>query len=141
MNLVHLVCIETSHFDTWKVFVLELFGLPPVEDSLVLGVIDIHQRCKSFVLVGREQAVDVSELYHRANDLVFFNRFLAECLLIVGHVLRLNLHAETSAHGDVDTHLQTCGAIDGMVRSGRDMTCHRDGREEVARAPLHVDAL
>ena len=52
MHTVLAVGIESGHFDTRQVLVLELLGLPPVEDGLVLRLTDIHERRQPLVVVG-----------------------------------------------------------------------------------------
>ena len=121
--------------------IVEVGEFPPVEDSLVLRLAHVHDGTQTLVVVRRYQAIEVAKLYHWTNLLVLGDSLLAESLLLIGHVLRLNLHTQATAHRHVNAILQGCGAEDGMIRNGGDMTCHGNGWEEVAGAILHVDAL
>ena len=141
MYLVHTLCIQSGHFYAGQVLVLERLCLPPVPYRLVLLVCHIHHRGQSLAVVGRYQTVDVAELYDRTYLLVFLDSLTAQGFLLVRHVLGLNLHAQSSAHSHVDAVFHRSGAEHGVVGSCRDVACHGDGWEEIARSPLHVDAL
>ena len=82
-------------------------------------------------VVWRYETVDVTQLHHRTDFLVFSNRLAAQIPLLLRHVARLDLHAQTAAHGHIDAIFEGCGAEYGMVRSGADMRSHRDCREEI----------
>ena len=139
--LIFLIGIEASHLDSGQVLVLERLGLPPEEYTLRLRFVDVHQRGQADFIVGRHKAVEVAKLHNRTDALILGNGLAAESLLVVGHVLRLDLHAEASAHGHVNAILHGCGAEDGVVGRGGDVRGHGDGGEEIRGAPLHIDAL
>ena len=144
VQLVYLIIlrsVKSCHLDTRQVLVLERLRLPPVEHRLRLLLVDVHHRRQSHLVVRSNEAVDIAKLHDGTNLLIFLDGLSAECLLVVRHVLRLYLHTQASAHGYVDTILHSCGAEDGVVRRCRDVRSHRDGREEIRGAPLHVDAL
>ena len=144
VQLVYLIIlrsVKSCHLDTRQVLVLERLRLPPVEHRLRLLLVDVHHRRQSHLVVRRNEAVDIAKLHDGTNLLIFLDGLSAECLLVVRHVLRLYLHTQASAHGYVDTILHSGGAEDGVVRRCRDVRSHRDGREEIRGAPLHVDAL
>ena len=141
LYLIHTVGIESCHSDTGQVLVLERLSLPPIEHSLVLLVGDIHQGGESLLVVRRHQSVDITKLHDRTNLLILSYRLATELLLGIRHVLGLYLHSQSSAHRHVDTVFQCCRAEHGVVGGGGDMTCHGDGREEIAGAPLHIDTL
>ena len=141
MYAVGLIGIESCHLHSRQVLVDECLGLPPIEHCLLLGVIHIHQRCHSLLVVGRHKTIDISHLHYRANRLVFGYGILAQRLFLVGHVLGLNLHTETSAHCHVDAVFQRDDTLGLVVGCGTDMGRHHLGREEIACAPLHIHSL
>ena len=88
------------------------------------------------------EAIEVAKLNDRTDALVVGYCLSAECFLLVGHVLRLYLHAQTARHSHVATELDGGDAPTCVpVRHATDMLCHRIGREEEARTPLDIDAL
>ena len=93
VNAVGLVCIKSCHLNPWQMLVDECFGLPPIEHGLVLGIVNIHQRCHTLLVVWRLQTLDITQLHYRAYSLVFGYGVLAQCLFLVGHVLGLYLHS------------------------------------------------
>ena len=73
--------------------VLERLGLPPEEDALRLGFVDIHHRSEALFVVWRNEAVDIAKLYDWTNLLILLDGIATDVFLKVGHVLRLDLHA------------------------------------------------
>ena len=111
--------------------IIECLGLPPIEHGLGLLRRHIHERSHVMSVVWRNQTVNVAQLHHRADFLVFSNGLAAQVPLLLRHVSRLDLHAQTAAHGHIDAVFQGCGAEYGMVRSRADVRSHRYRREEV----------
>ena len=93
------------------------------------------------MVVGRNEAVEVAHLHDGADRLVVGDGTTAEVFLGIAHVLWLDFHAEACAHCHVAAILERHDASCGVVRRSRDVRSHGDGREEVACAPLHIDAL
>lgn len=80
MYPVLLVSTETGHLHTRQVLVTEMFRLPPIEDCLVLLRSHVHQRSYTLLVIRREQAVNVSQLYYGTDGLVLGNGILAKSL-------------------------------------------------------------
>ena len=109
---------------------------------MALRIVDIHQRREAFAAEGRQQAVEVAGLHHGAQLLVVVESLRALGALLVGHVLRLQLDAQTPTHGHVAAELHGRDAAAGVpVGHAADVLCHGVGGEEVAGAVLYVDAL
>ena len=121
--------------------VAERLGLEPVEHRLVLCLCDVHQRSHALLLERRLQTVEVAKLHDMTYALVVGDSLTALVLVDIAEHLRLNLHAETSAHSHVGAELQRHGARCLVVRRIGDVRSHSYRGEEVGCAPLHVDAL
>ena len=89
---VLFVGTEAGHLYTGQVLVVEVFRLPPIEDSFVFLRSHIHQRSHALLVIRRYHAVNVTQLYHGTDGLVLGNGILAKCLFFFRHVLGLYFH-------------------------------------------------
>ena len=87
------------------------------------------------------EAIEVTKLDDGTHALVVGDDLAAECLFVVGHILGLYLHAETTRHGNVTAIFERSGAEHSVVGHSRDVGGHGYGGEEIGSAPLHIDAL
>ena len=111
------------------------------EHRFALVLADEHLAAESFVLVGREQAVEVAQLHDGAYFLVEGDGLLGVVELLLVEVRGLHLHAQASRHRHVEAELQGDDAPRLVVGRSAHMLRHRHRREEVAGAPLDEEAL
>ena len=81
--------------------------------------------------IRRDKTIEVTELDYRTYLLVLGNGLAAEVLLLFSHMLRLDLHTETSAHGHIDSVFEGCPAVEDPVRNRTDVSGHRICRIEI----------
>ena len=141
MDSVGFVRVKAGHPHPRELLPVHGFCLPPIENSLFLVLSAIHEGGHIFAFIRRHESVYVAELNNRTDFLVFGDCIAAYFLLPVSHVLRLDFHTETAAHGNVYAEFQGGHAVGLMVRYGTDVGSHRNSREEIGCSPLHVDSL
>ena len=92
-------------------------------------------------LIGRQEAVHVTELHYLFDPVVIAHGQTAIGLFVVGHLPGLQVHTEFGRCGYVETELQRYRPAGDVVGTYRNMACHTNGGEELAGSPLYLDAV
>ena len=111
------------------------------KDSMFFLRSHIHQRCNPFIIIRRNQTIQVTQLYNRTYMLISLYRFFRKYLLLFCHTWWLHLHSQTSHHRYIKTKFQRHSSAGLMIRRSTDMRCHSNWREEIRSSPLHINTL
>ena len=118
-----------------------MFHLIDKEYGTALIFRGVHQRSHSLAVVRRNQTIQIAILYHRTDRLIGSDRLLREFFFLIGHVFRLNLHAQTTGHGYIKAEFKRHYTPCLMIRGSTDMLRHRNGRIEIRGPPLDKQTL
>ncbi len=141
MDTVEFVRVESRHSYAREMLVAECLQFPPVEHGLVLFRRTIHHRSHVKTVIWRHEPVDVTQLHHGTYFLIFTDGIATMLNFIRSHVLWLNFHAETAAHGHVNAEFDRNSPECLVIGSRAYVRGHRYSREEIGCSPLHVNPL
>ena len=134
--------IKTCKLDARQWLVNVVVNLVDEPHGMVHSIVAEHDGRDALAVVRRDQTIEVAGLHDGAQQLVVGKRLCALVVFLLAHVSRLQLHAQTSAHGHVAAELDgddTAARV--PIRRAADVLCHCVGREEVGGPVLDINAL